>query len=230
MKLITFFLFSLVTIHSSFAQANEQQAADGSASATKPNIIFILTDDQGYGDLARHGHPLLRTPHTDRLHDESVRFDNFYVSPSCAPTRAALMTGMHEFRNGVTHTRDPREHLWKDATLCPNYSKLRAIRPATSASGTSAGMMNTTRTSAALTGPCREPTTLTPNSSLYKDDNKPKHVKGKGFREDLYFDHAMSFIKQAGDQPFFLYLCTYSPHTPLLGPGEIHRALPWQGR
>ena len=68
----------------------------------KPNILFILTDDQGYGDLGRHGHPVLETPNLDRLHDESVRFDNFYVSPSCSPTRAALLTGMHEFRNGVT--------------------------------------------------------------------------------------------------------------------------------
>lgn len=93
---------------------------DGVAAEPQPpNIIFILTDDQGYGDLARHGHPLLQTPHTDRLHDESVRFDRFYVSPSCSPTRAALLTGMHEFRSGVTHTRAPREHLSLDATLLP---------------------------------------------------------------------------------------------------------------
>lgn len=84
-----------------------------------PNIIVILTDDQGYGDLGRHGHPLLKTPHTDRMHDESVRFDNFYVSPSCSPTRAALLTGMHEFRNDVTHTQQPREHLHRDATVLP---------------------------------------------------------------------------------------------------------------
>lgn len=78
-------------------------AADAIA-AKKPNIIFILTDDQGYGDVGRHGHPLLKTPNLDALHDQSVRFEKFYVSPSCSPTRAALMTGMHEFRNGVTPT------------------------------------------------------------------------------------------------------------------------------
>jgi len=80
-------------------------------SVEQPNIIFILTDDQGYGDIQRHGHPYLKTPHLNRLHDESVRMDNFYVSPSCSPTRAALMTGMHEFRSGVTNTLIPREHL-----------------------------------------------------------------------------------------------------------------------
>ncbi len=82
----------------------------------KPNVLFVLTDDQGYGDLSAHGHPYLKTPNLDRLRAESVRFDNFYVSPSCAPTRAALMTGMHEFKNGVTHTIAPREHLSLNAT------------------------------------------------------------------------------------------------------------------
>ena len=92
-------------------------------SADQPNIIFILTDDQGYGDIGRHGHPLLKTPNMDRLYDESVRFDNFYVSPSCAPTRAALMTGMHEFKNAVTHTLIPREHMYKEAVILPQLLK-----------------------------------------------------------------------------------------------------------
>lgn len=65
----------------------------------QPNIIFILTDDQGYGDVSRHGNPVLRTPNMDRLHDESVRFEDFCVSPSCSPSRCAIMTGMHEFKN-----------------------------------------------------------------------------------------------------------------------------------
>ena len=65
------------------------------ATSEKPNIIFILTDDQGYGDVNAHGHPYLKTPHTNKLRSQSVSFDNFYVSPSCSPTRAALLTGMH---------------------------------------------------------------------------------------------------------------------------------------
>ncbi len=89
------------------------------ASAAKPNILFIITDDQGYGDWGYTGHPLLKTPNVDRLAKESVRFENFQVSASCSPTRAALLTGMHEFRNGVTHTQVPREQLWKDATTLP---------------------------------------------------------------------------------------------------------------
>jgi hypothetical protein len=98
------------------------------SDAAKPNILFILTDDQGYGDVARHGHPLLKTPNIDALHDQSVRFENFHVSPSCSPARAALMTGMHEFRNGVTHTTLPREHLNKDSVLLPQLLKSAVYR------------------------------------------------------------------------------------------------------
>src|SRR5437868_2522678 len=84
--------------------ANAEPAPAQKASAKKPNIILIITDDQGYGDLSCHGNPVLKTPNIDKLHARSVRFTDFHVSPTCAPTRAALMTGRHEFKNGVTHT------------------------------------------------------------------------------------------------------------------------------
>src|SRR4051812_50208427 len=87
-----------------------------SLAAKRPNIIFLLTDDQGYGDLSCHGNPILKTPNLDRLHDEGVRFLDFHVSPTCSPTRSALMTGRHEFRNGVTHTILERERLKLHAT------------------------------------------------------------------------------------------------------------------
>ncbi len=95
--------------------AAAQGATRKAAAATKPNFIFILTDDQGYGDLSCHGNPILKTPHLDRLHAESVRFTDFHVSPTCAPTRSALMTGRHEFKNGVTHTINERERLTPSA-------------------------------------------------------------------------------------------------------------------
>jgi hypothetical protein len=75
------------------------------AAADKPNIIFVITDDQGYGDISAHGNPILKTPHLDQLRSESVRFEDFHVSPTCAPTRSALFSGRHEFKNGVTHTK-----------------------------------------------------------------------------------------------------------------------------
>src|SRR5687768_18541578 len=87
-----------------------------SRAASPPNIIFIITDDQGYGDLSCHGNPILKTPNLDRLHAEGVRFTDFHVSPTCAPTRAALMTGRHEFKAGVTHTIHERERMSLKAT------------------------------------------------------------------------------------------------------------------
>ncbi len=80
-------------------------------SGARPNIIIILTDDQGYGDFSCTGNPILKTPQMDRLHHEGVRFTDFHVSPTCAPTRSALLTGRHEFKNGVTHTILERERM-----------------------------------------------------------------------------------------------------------------------
>ena len=89
----------------------------------RPNIIFILTDDQGYGDMSCHGHPILKTPNIDRLHDQGVRFTDFHVSPTCSPSRSALLTGRHEFKNGVTHTILERERLTLKATTLAQVLK-----------------------------------------------------------------------------------------------------------
>src|SRR6476646_1932103 len=82
----------------------------------RPNIIFLLTDDQGFGDISAHGNPVLKTPNLDNLRGQSLRFTDFHVSPTCSPTRSALMTGRHEFKNGVTHTILERERLTLRAT------------------------------------------------------------------------------------------------------------------
>jgi arylsulfatase A-like enzyme len=79
--------------------------------ADQPNIIVILVDDQGYGDFSCTGNPIMKTPQMDRMHDEGVRFTDFHVSPTCSPTRCALMSGAHEFKSGVTHTILERERM-----------------------------------------------------------------------------------------------------------------------
>src|SRR6188508_3339731 len=89
----------------------------------KPNVVFVLTDDQGYGDVSAHGNPVLKTPNLDRLHAEGVRFTDFHVSPTCSPTRSALLTGRHEFKNGVTHTILERERLTLKATTLAQVLK-----------------------------------------------------------------------------------------------------------
>jgi arylsulfatase len=88
-----------------------------------PNIVFILTDDQGFGDISAHGNPVLKTPNLDRLRGESRSFSDFHVSPTCSPTRSALMTGRHEFKNGITHTILERERMTLNATTIAQQLK-----------------------------------------------------------------------------------------------------------
>lgn len=203
------------------AQTSVLTAADTTAktmaAAEKPNIIFILTDDQGYGDLQRHGHPYLQTPNINRLHDESVRMDNFYVSPSCSPTRAALLTGMHEFRNGVTHTLIPREHLNADAVTLPDLLKTAGYKTGFIGKwhlgGSHGYAPNFRGFDWCATNPMGPRKHFDPE--IIRNNVRTQR---KGFREDIFFDEAMTFIEESGDQPFFCYLATYSPHTPLAAP------------
>jgi arylsulfatase len=97
-------------------------------AGSTPNIILMITDDQGYGPIGRHGHPWIQTPHLDQLYDQSVRFTRFLVSPTCAPTRSAMMTGRHAMRNGVTHTILERERMTLDAVTLPQVLKQAGYR------------------------------------------------------------------------------------------------------
>lgn len=192
----------------------------------KPNIILVLTDDQGYGDVTRHGHPLLKTKHLDALHDSSVRFSQFYVSPSCSPTRAALLTGMHEFRSGVTHTLQPRESLDREATLLPQLLKSAGYRT---------GFVGKWHLGGKGYGPedrgfdwC---STNVGGPRVHFDPimiRNRKREQAKGYREDLFFDDAMKFIEESKDAPFFCYLATYSPHAPLDAPEQF--VTPFRGK
>ena len=76
-------------------------AAANASAAGRPNVVLFLVDDLGYGDLACHGNPHVRTPHIDAFGREAVEFTRFHVSPVCSPTRASLMTGRYNFRTGV---------------------------------------------------------------------------------------------------------------------------------
>src|SRR5688572_17569784 len=75
-----------------------------SAAEPRPNVVVVMTDDQGFGDIGLHKNPHLRTPSLDRFAQDGVQFSRFYVSPVCAPTRASLMTGRYHYRTGVIHT------------------------------------------------------------------------------------------------------------------------------
>ena len=90
-------------------------AGTGSLRGSRPNVILVMTDDQGYGDLGCHGHPYLKTPNLDRLHGQSTRFTDFHVSPTCAPTRAALMSDRAPFKKAFTeYAMLCKDHYWKE--------------------------------------------------------------------------------------------------------------------
>ena len=114
-SLVRLLLVALLCVLSTPSQA--------AIAGKRPNIVFFFTDDQGYGDISAHGNPVLKTPHLDRLHAEGVRFTDFHVSPTCAPTRSALFTGRHEFKNGITHTILERERLTLKATTLAQVLK-----------------------------------------------------------------------------------------------------------
>jgi len=77
----------------------------------RPNVLIVLTDDQGYGDLSCHGNPILKTPHLDRLHATSVRLTQFHAAPMCTPTRGQLLTGLDCLRNGAMATACGRSQM-----------------------------------------------------------------------------------------------------------------------
>jgi len=193
------------------------------AAPAKPNILFIITDDQGYGDWSVNGHPLLKTPHADKLAAESVRLENFYVSASCSPTRAALLTGMHEFRSGVTHTQHPRVSLPHDTTTLPELLITAGYRT---------GFVGKWHLGKPPSGHGFEWCSTNQGGPFEHFDpmmvRNGEKTKETGYREDIYFSDAMNFITETKDQPWFMYLSTYSPHDPLKAPEEF--VAPFRGK
>jgi len=194
------------------------------AQIARPNVILIMTDDQGYGDIARHGNTMIRTPRLDRLHDESVRFTNFHVDPTCSPTRAALMTGRYSTRTGVWHTVMGRSLMYRDeVTLAEVFA----------ADGYRTGIFG--KWHLGDTYPLRpqdrgfhESVILggggiaqTPDywGNRYTDDRflvNGEWKPFKGYCTDVLFDETLKFIERQGTagQPFFVYLPTNVPHSP----------------
>ncbi len=94
-------------------------AKEKSLKGSRPNIILVMTDDQGMGDLSCLGNPVLKAPNLDKFYEMSTRFREFHISPTCSLTRSAIMSGRHEFRNGVTHTILERERMALSTTTMP---------------------------------------------------------------------------------------------------------------
>lgn len=197
--------------------------------ARRPNIVFLITDDQGYGDLSCHGNPILKTPNLDRLHDEGVRFTDFLVSPTCSPTRSALITGRHEFRNGVTHTILERERLTPTAITLAQVLKTAGYRTGifgkwhlgdepeywpTRRGFDEAFVHGAGGIGQSYPGSCGD----APGNTYFNPAilHNGKFEKTNGYCTDLFFNQAMHWIETVkGEQPFYCYISTNAPHSPL---------------
>ncbi len=198
-----------------------------------PNIVLIITDDQGYGPLGRHGHPWLKTPHLDRLHDLSTRFTRFLVSPTCSPTRSALMTGRHSMRNGITHTILERERLTLNAVTLPQI--LKKVGYTTGIFGKwhlgdeeayqpyNRGFDETFIHGAGGIGQAYACSCADSPENSYFDPvirYNGQFVKTRGFCTDVFFSAAAGWISKTSKarQPFFAYIAPNAPHGPYLAP------------
>ncbi len=190
----------------------------------KPNVIIILTDDQGYGDLSAHGNPWLKTPNMDQLHSESVRFTDFHVGTTCSPSRASILTGKYSNRAGAWHTIMARHMVWQEETLLPEIFQKSGY--ATGMFGKwhlgdnypyrpqDRGFDETLMHAGGGIGNSQDYWNNDYFDDTYFRNGEPE--KQDGYCSDVWFDSALEFIEQKKDDPFFLYLATNAPHGPFV--------------
>ena len=184
----------------------------------KPNIVIILTDDQGWGDLSISGNMHISTPNIDKLAEEGVSFEKFYVSPVCSPTRAQLLTGRYAVRGGISGTSEGAERLDLDETTLPEIFK--SVGYVTAAYGKwHNGMQPPYHPNARgfddYYGFCSG------HWGQYFDpmlEQNGRIVRGNGYLPDDITQHGLNFIEQHQDQPFLLYLPFNTPHRPMQVP------------
>ncbi|MDA0347940.1 MAG: arylsulfatase [Verrucomicrobia bacterium] len=192
----------------------------------KPNVVLIMTDDQGYGDLSCHGNPVLRTPNIDQLHGESVRFTDFHVNSGCAPTRAALMTGRTAQRTGLWHVVMGRCLLHPDEVTLGEVFKAGGYRTALFGKWHGGdnfpyrpqdqGFDEVLTHGGGVVG-------HVPDWWLndYFDDHYLHNgtwEKQNGYCTDVWIDHAIEFLAEKQDEPKFVYLPLNAPHSPFQVP------------
>ena len=193
-------------------------------SEGRPNVILVLTDDQGYGDLSGHGNPVLKTPHLDALRRQSIRFTDFHVAPMCTPTRGQILTGRDAMANGATFVCLGRSMMRHDL---PNMAEIFA------AGGYQTGHFGKWHLGDSYPHRPQDRgfqetvhhgawgiTSIADHfGNDYYDDtyrHNDKREKYSGYCTDVWFDEAMKYMRkcQAEGEPFFVYLPTNCPHSP----------------
>src|SRR5512137_1284092 len=203
-------------------------------SPQRPNVIVVLTDDQGYGDFSCLGNPVVKTPHLDKLHDQSIRFTDFHVAPMCTPTRGQLISGRDCLANGAMNVSSGRSFLRKELPTvadifaasgyrCGHFGKWHLgdnypYRPH------DRGFHET------IWYPCSHIGSAPDfwNNDYFDDtyNHNGRREKFSGYTTDIFFGEAMKWMRAqaAAGKPFFCYLPTAAVHAPLFVP-EKYREL-----
>jgi len=198
--------------------------ARGADKPRVPNIVLIITDDQGYGDIGIHGNPKIATPNLDRLAKDGVQFSAFQVCPVCSPTRASLMTGRYNYRTGVVDTFIGRSLMHPDEVTLPQALAAADYRTGIFGKwhlGDNYPMRPMDRgfqESLVLKGGGLGQPSDPPGTGSYFDPpllRNGKWEKSKGYVSDVITDGAVKFIEDNKDRPFFVYLAFNAPHAPL---------------
>ena len=214
-------------------------ALGATGSAKRPNVIVILTDDQGYGDLSCHGNPVLKTPNLDRLHDQSIRLTDFHVAPMCTPTRGELLCGIDALANGAMNVSSGRTLL---------RPELRTMADMFAAGGYRTGIFG--KWHLGDNYPYRpqdrgfHESVWFPSSHIgsapdaWNNDyfgDRYRHGstlrRHEGYCTDVFFDEAIGWIREQHEkeQPFFAYIPLNAAHWPWFVPDkyrEPYRDLP----
>lgn len=190
----------------------------------KPNILLVMTDDQGYGDLACLGNPILKTPNIDALHAESARLTNYHVCPTCSPTRASLMTGRYAHATGVWHTIQGRSLMRSEETTIAEILQQHNYRTGIFGKwhlGDNYPMRPQDQGFEEVFIHGGGGVGQTPDyfGNDYADDTYFRNgvaEKQEGYCTDIWFDAAMDFMRasQESGKPFFCYIPTNAAHGP----------------
>lgn len=222
-----------VTLALLIAASHTNSHAASNLIGSRPNIIMVITDDQGMGDLSCMGNEIVRTPHIDRFYEGATRFTDFQVSPTCAPTRAAMMSGRFPFKVGVTHTILQRERMALDVFTIP-----QALQSAGYVTGLfgkwhlgdeheylpqSRGFDEVLMHGAGGIGQTNLGDFPANSKNVYFDNvllHNDTVVQTKGFCTDVFFDAAEGWIQQQNEanQPYFAYISLNAPHGPMFAP------------
>ena len=190
-------------------------------SATKPNLLLVLTDDQGYGDLALHGNDTLDTPTLDFLGQEGIRLTRFYVSPVCAPTRASLLTGRYHYRTGTSWVTRNAEAMRSNETTLAELFQANDYRTGCFGkwhNGAHYPQNPHGQGFDDFTGFCAG------HLSNYFDPVLEQNGSRKqfpGYINDIVTNEAIEFIKASDEDPFFCYVPYNTPHTPYILPDKF---------